>query len=139
MGTTIAAVLVDDGRLTVANVGDSAVFEFHDGRLHQLSVDDVPTGSEALPGLPSARVTQTLGGQSRLTAIEPHVHEDNADIERCLLLCTDGLTNFVPRAQIAEALALSGAAAVEGLLALAIAAGGLDNVTIAILAVQWDR
>lgn len=138
MGTTIAAVLADQGGLTVANVGDSAVFEFHDGRLHQLSVDDVPAGSDALPGLPSARVTQTLGGKARLSAIGAHVHEDSVDTERCFLLCTDGLTNFVPRAQIAEALALSEPAAVEGLLSLAIAAGGLDNITIAILAVQWS-
>ena len=139
MGTTIAAVLVDEGGLTVANIGDSTVFEFHEGRLHQLSVDDVPAGLDALPGLPSARVTQTLGGQSRLTAIDPHVHaDDDVVAERSLLLCTDGLTNFVPRGQISEALALNGAGAVERLLSLAIAAGGLDNVTIAILAAKWN-
>ena len=136
MGTTIAAVLVDEGGLTVANIGDSAVFEFHDGRLHQLSVDDVPAGPDALPGLPSARVTQTLGGHIRTTPIDPHVHEDDGLTERSLLLCTDGLTNFVPRAQITDALALHGSDAVEALIALALAAGGLDNVTVALVRVE---
>jgi serine/threonine protein phosphatase PrpC len=136
MGTTVAAVLVTDDGVTVANVGDSTVFEFHDGRLHQLSVDDVPPGTA---GLVSAQVTQTLGGKSRRTAIDPHVCvDDDVSGQRRLLLCSDGLTNFVTRPQIADALALDGAAAVEALVASALAAGGRDNVTVALLDVRWN-
>jgi protein phosphatase len=137
MGTTIAAVLVGERGLTVANVGDRAVFELIDGRLVQLSVDDVPPGRGDLPGLPLARVTQTLGGQPRLTAIDPHVYDDDVvGTDRCLLLCTDGLTNFVPRSQIAQALDSWDGAAIEMLINSALVAGGRDNVTIVVVLVS---
>ena len=124
MGTTVAAALVHDGGLTVANVGDSQVFELFEGRLVQLSIDDVLRGRSDLPGVPSAWVTQTLGGKVKRTVIKPHVYEDDVPTQRQLLLCTDGLTNFVPRSQIAEALARGIPEAVVALIGLALDAGG---------------
>ena len=134
MGTTAAAVLIHDDRVAVANVGDSAVFELLDDRLVQLSVDDVPAGASALPGLPSSVVTETLGGTERLSTITPHLHQDNLNENRRFMMCSDGLTNYVPRSRIAEALAMAdGAAAIATLIDLALAAGGLDNVTVMVL------
>jgi serine/threonine protein phosphatase PrpC len=138
MGTTLSAVLVHEGGVAVVNIGDSPVFEFVDGRLIKLSVDDVPSGQDDLPGLPSFEVTQTIGGLSTPTPIEPNVYEDDELADRIFLLCSDGLTNFVPRSQIADALALgAGQAAVERLIELAIAAGGQDNITVVVMEVQW--
>jgi protein phosphatase len=131
MGTTVAAVLVHETGMAVVNVGDSAVFELVDDRLVQLSTDDVPVGRTSLPGVPSSIVTQTLGGGRELRAVEPHLYEDDLVSPRRLLLCTDGLTNFVPRDQVADALRRhSGEDAVRVLIALALAAGGPDNVTV---------
>ena len=131
MGTTVAAVLVHELGLAVVNVGDSAVFELVDDRLVQLSTDDVPVGRTSLPGVPSSIVTQTLGGGRELVAVEPHLYEDDLASPRRLLLCTDGLTNFVPREQIAASLRRHGGAdAIRVLVALALAAGGPDNVTV---------
>jgi serine/threonine protein phosphatase PrpC len=131
MGTTLAAVLVCEADVMVVNVGDSAVFEFVDGRLLQLSTDDVPAGSTSLPGVSSSIVTQTLGGGRELVEIAPHLYEDDPVSPRRLLLCTDGLTNFVPREQIADALRRhDGEDAIRVLIALALAAGGPDNVTV---------
>jgi protein phosphatase len=139
MGTTIAAVLVYDQGVAVVNVGDSAVFELVDDRLVQLSVDDVPAGSSSLPGLPSSVVTQTLGGAMDLVPVEPHLCEDDLASRR-LLLCTDGLTNFVPRDQIADALRRRDSEeSVRVLITLALAAGAPDNVTVVRVDVALDE
>lgn len=109
----------------ITNVGDSSVWELVDGRLIRLSTDDSPAGTNALPGVPSFVVTETLGGGRVLVDVDPH---------RCLLICTDGLTNFVDRVAIAAA--LRGADVAGGLRAfvdLAISAGAPDNVTVAVL------
>ncbi len=134
MGTTVAAVLVHLAGVTVVNVGDSAVFELIDDRLVQLSIDDVPAGRAGLPGVPSSIVTQTLGGGRELVEVEPHVYKDDLVSPRRLLLCTDGLTNFVPREQIADGLCRhDGEDCIRVLIALALAAGGPDNVTCAVV------
>jgi len=78
MGTTIAAILVHAAGLAVGNVGDSVVLELIDGRLVQLSTDDVPRG---------------------LTRLGYTVHERDADPRR-RLLSTDGLTSYVPQPEI---------------------------------------
>ena len=134
MGATAAAVLVMANGLAVVNVGDSAVFECVDERLVQLSTDDVPDRALQLPGIPSSVVTQTLGGRRELVDIEPHLYSDEFGASRRVLLCTDGLTNFVTRDRISETLRDStGHAAVERLVQLALEAGGRDNVTVVLL------
>ncbi|MEI2700140.1 MAG: protein phosphatase 2C domain-containing protein [Microthrixaceae bacterium] len=134
MGSTAAAVLLRTDGIAVANVGDSAVFEFMDGRLVQLSTDDVPTRGGQLPGLPSTVVTQTLGGRREPVNIEPNLYSDEFGAARSVLMCTDGLTNFVTRDRIAGALRETcGVQAVEALLRLALDAGGRDNVTVLLM------
>ena len=136
MGTTAAAVLVMANGITVVNVGDSAVFEFVDGRLVQLSTDDVPRRGGQLPGIPSSVVTQTLGGRRELVDVEPHLHTDEFGAHRTILLCSDGLTNYVTRDRISDTLRDStGCAAVEELVQAALEAGGRDNVTVLLLEV----
>jgi len=137
MASTIAAVLITDAELVVGNVGDSVVAEAADGRLTQLSTDDVPAGSVALPGVPSSIVTQTLGGGAKLATIRPHIVEAPRYAGR-VLLCSDGLTNYVPRTDLGDVVAHgSPAEAVEALIALALAAGGHDNVSV--IVVDVDR
>ncbi len=131
MGTTLAALLIGAGGITVVNVGDSAVFEVIDGRLVQLSVDDTPSGAKALPGVPAGFVTQTLGGSLVPVPVSPHVHADEYAGDRRFLVCTDGLTSYVPLSEIAGAASLvSGELAVGDLVDRALVAGGNDNVTV---------
>jgi serine/threonine protein phosphatase PrpC len=53
------------------------------------------------------------------------------------LLCTDGLTNLVPDAEIAAELAAAAPqAAAERLLDLVLARGAVDNVTILVLSAE---
>lgn len=136
MGSTVAAVLVSRDGLAAVNIGDSCVFELVGEDLIQLSVDDVPTGLDDEVVMGASVVTQTLGGASRLIEVEPHVYEDDRHADhddpmpRRLLLCTDGLTNFVALDRIARTLRdHEGAAAIRALIDLALEAGGPDNVT----------
>jgi len=139
MGSTVAAVLVSANGLTVANVGDSEVFVLSDDRLISLSTADSPGGANGLPGVPTYKVTQALGGAASFHAVDPHVRELDHATER-LLVCTDGLTNYVARPVIADSLRAGNVAqAAESLLSLALDAGGLDNITLVVVDVDGPR
>src|SRR5690606_12931909 len=95
----------------------------------QLSVDDSPAG-----GGPTSFVTETLGGGEEFVEVSPHLYEDDIASMQRLLLCTDGLTNFVPLELIGATLRdHDGATAVEVLIAATLAAGAPDNVTIVVM------
>jgi len=137
MGTTIAAVLFLQEGISVVNVGDSSVFEFAAGRLEKLSTDDIPNDSGGSLGMPTAIVTQTLGGGRTLTAVTPHLFEDRLTGRRQFLVCSDGLTNFVHREEIVTILrGASGVDAVHALIDRTLEAGAPDNVTIVIAEVE---
>jgi serine/threonine protein phosphatase PrpC len=133
MGTTVAGVAVSPGRVLVFNVGDSRVYGLGDRTLEQLSTDDTPgpkhaDGRTALATSPL--VTQVLGGISRPERIEPHVLELPCAPGVRFLITSDGLTDLVPMAEIAAAIDGNDRETVERLFHLAMAAGGLDNVSI---------
>ena len=144
--TAVVALLVegDDGPCwLLANVGDSRAYRWAAGRLQQVSVDHslvqelVAAGEitveEAAAHPERHVVTRALG-----------VHATEADYfllplaaaER-LLLCSDGVTEMLDDARIAEVLA--GAddprAAAEGLVEAAVEAGGRDNATALVVEV----
>jgi PPM family protein phosphatase len=135
MGTTLAAVLVLDDTVVVANVGDSPVFVLEQDtsppQLVQLTVDDVPPAEVSRSGM----VTQSLGGFDSVDADEVHLHEDDHPAPRRLLVCTDGLSGFVPGEVISLVLDSleDPAEVVRTLVELADAAGGLDNCTVAVV------
>lgn len=138
MGTTVAAVLVLDDSVVVANVGDSPVYVLEQDtsppQLVQLTVDDVPPAEVSRSGM----VTQSLGGFDRLEAVDVHLHEDDHPAPRRLVVCTDGLSGFVPGDVISLVLDSleDPAEVVRTLVELADAAGGLDNCTVAVVDVR---
>lgn len=131
MGATVAAVLITQREAAVANVGDTKAFEFADGVLRQLTVDDVPRDRVQLLGLAASIVTQSLGGRDEPEAICPHLALLEGGPEWRILICSDGLTDCVSNAEIRQALEHhQGPSAVRELIALALDAGGRDNVTV---------
>jgi serine/threonine protein phosphatase PrpC len=70
MGTTVVGLVLTPARAIWFNLGDSRLYRYHDGRLEQLSTDDVP------PGGRSGAITQSLGGALALAAVQrrPHRH-----------------------------------------------------------------
>jgi len=130
MGTTVAGVSVTTDRVLAFNVGDSRVYAAGPGDLRQLSTDDRPPAEQ----LPSGIVTQTLGGNDAVTAVDPHVTASPLSGDGSYLICTDGLTDPVPAAVLGDVLRQyqDGEAAFK-LWKAAIEAGGPDNITIALV------
>jgi serine/threonine protein phosphatase PrpC len=142
MGTTLTAVLVREGSLILAHVGDSRAYLFHDGSLIQLTEDHSWVGEMVRRGeltLDEAAIhphrsviTRALGTDGDL---EPDIDEIDIGEGDRVLLCSDGLSGFVSESDIAELLGRGELpeATAELLVKAALAAGGEDNVTVVIV------
>jgi protein phosphatase len=148
MGTTLTAAMLDDGRLDVVHVGDSRAYLWRGGELRQVTEDHsvvaelVRRGSitrEEAETHPHRNViTRALGAEEGVDADVVHVDLEDGDV---VLLCSDGLSSYVPEAAIAEVLARTERldAAARGLVNLANGAGGADNVTVVLARVAREE
>ena len=146
MGTTVcAAGLVEDGSLVVVNVGDSRAYLFHNDSLaalthdHSVTAEAVRCGElseeEALGHPHHGVLTRALGVASEVeldTVVRPVVDGDR------LLVCTDGLVNEIRDDEIASLMAATYdiQQTADGLIELALARGGLDNVSVVVAEVS---
>jgi len=123
MGTTLVLATVSDAGALVLHVGDS--------RAYQLDADGGLTGITRDHGM-HGYLTQALGLDR---AVEPDVAEVACPPGSRLLLCTDGLTNMVDDADLAGLLGRGSAQdACDALVEAALDAGGIDNVTVVVVA-----
>jgi PPM family protein phosphatase len=129
MGTTVAGLLLRPGEVAWFNVGDSRVYAVRDGRLVQISIDDV------VPGPRTGMITQTLGGSPFFIPIEPHIGTASLLLPARWLLCSDGLTDMLPDAEIESILTDSDEDTVRALFTRAMEAGGADNISIVLVRV----
>jgi len=139
MASTLVAGVVDAHRCVSISAGDSRIYRFRAGRLEQISQDHSLARSLIDQGFLSedeARaekyrnvLTQAVGLQDNIEVSTYNFPMDNGDI---LLACSDGLTNMVSDATIAEVLAAPGPLQdkVEVLVRLANEAGGRDNISV---------
>jgi serine/threonine protein phosphatase PrpC len=143
MATTLTAILLDQGQLVAAHVGDSRLYRVRAGRATQLTKDHTVAAERARARLVSeerARVhpdrsvlTRSLGRElvASIDRLEAALEEDDV-----LVLCSDGLYNVVGEDELAR-LAGDGDAdtAARALVAAANARGTPDNVTAAVVRV----
>ncbi len=145
MGTTVVGLLLAGPTAAVAHVGDSRAYRLRDGRLDQLTQDHTWVHEQVVAGLLSneqARshplknvVTRALGGESEVVVDVREVQVQPGDF---YLLCSDGLTGMLSDADIRDRIG-SGRNLHEicrSLVNEANARGGLDNVTVVLLAVE---
>lgn len=144
MGTTIVCALVspETGRLHIAHAGDSRCYRLRGGVLECLTQDhsiitDVieqypELEDEAISRLPRKAVTRALGMEPTLRV---SVRSYDALVGDRYLLCSDGLTNELREAVLAEMLGASSQPSdiAADLVRLAKEAGGRDNVTALVL------
>lgn len=145
MGTTLTAALVEGDRLRLGHVGDSRAYLFRDGALRQLTEDHTLVARMVKDGELTPEEAEIHPHRSIITrtiGVEPDVDVDELDLtlevgDR-ILVCSDGLTGMLPDARIAEILTAqpSPSAAVHHLIAEANEAGGVDNITAILLAVE---
>ena len=142
MGTTVVTARVQGNRFEVAWVGDSRAYLWRDGKLAQLSQDH--------------SYVQELIAQGTLTTEQARAHPHRNVVTQALgvtdpahlnvatmtgelrpgmqlLLCSDGLTEEVDDAGLAETLGHADCSAqecVDALVAAALDGGGSDNITV---------
>jgi serine/threonine protein phosphatase PrpC len=140
MGSTVVLAVVRNGRATIAHMGDSRAYRFHDGALTVLTADHSVVGILLRQGEITAEQARGHPARGRITryvgmpeGVDPDVVTTGLEPGDRLLLCTDGLTSVVPDANVAAILAATGAdpeAACRRLIDAALAAGARDNVTV---------
>lgn len=137
MGTTLTAALVAGDELVFANVGDSRLYSFVDGRLTQLTVDDswLTTLQAQNPGTPVPVnhpmrhvLTNVVGARD---VIELQVTTRPLADGEVLLLCSDGLYGELDDNAITDVLAQRAdvAEAAEYLVEAALQGPAKDNIT----------
>ncbi|MGV8909557.1 MAG: PP2C family protein-serine/threonine phosphatase [Propionicimonas sp.] len=143
MGTTVSALVVLDGEVAIAHIGDSRIYLLRDGELSQITVDHT--------------FVQRLVDSGRITEQEAMVHPRRSVLMRVLgdvesspeidtsilatlpgdrwLICSDGLSGVVSNGGIAAALSTSLDAqdVADRLVKESLDGGAPDNVTIVVV------
>jgi protein phosphatase len=135
-GTTWTCAYFVSSFAVVANIGDSPCFLWRDGMMGRVSTDHTIEQEFIAAGVPADIAGKY--GHMLTRCFGSHAHDARPDVHHLrlqagdqLLLCTDGLTDMVPATHIAQCLDASSTAqaACDGLIELALAGGGKDNVT----------
>ncbi|MBQ7935142.1 MAG: Stp1/IreP family PP2C-type Ser/Thr phosphatase [Clostridia bacterium] len=138
MGTTMVLTLIQDQSISMANIGDSRGYHITNGSIHQVTKDH--------------SAVQQLVDNGQLTERQAKIHPNRNIITRALgieeeaefdffeftaaegdviLLCSDGLTNFVDENEIQfEAAGGAFEDLPRRLIDLANSRGGADNITV---------
>lgn len=141
MGTTMVALLRAGDRAVIANIGDSRAYLLRrrgsrSNSMVQITEDHtyqhLVAHARQVPNLP-ARLTRFLDGRQDgrspdLTALQLRPGDR-------LLLCSDGLSSYVPHESIQAVLSSdrSPGEAAEHLVTLALDEGGHDNITLIVI------
>lgn len=138
MGTTVVVAIVANERVYVAHAGDSRAYILTSGKLHQLTKDHSfvqemvdsgkLTADEAREDPRKNLITRALGVSEEL---QIDFCEEDISENDVLLICTDGLTNYVEPDEIYE-LTEDGKfyEFAERLVNRANNNGGGDNITV---------
>jgi serine/threonine protein phosphatase PrpC len=138
MGTTMVALVAEENRVCIINVGDSRCYRLHRGRLEQVTLDHSMVEEQVRMG----RMTPVQAQRSpmrnvitRALGTEPSVTPDffPMDVEPgdLFLLCSDGLTRELTDMTIQSLLTLKDSVQERcaRLVEAAKKAGGQDNIT----------
>lgn len=146
MGTTVSAILRVGDELAIAHIGDSRIYLLRDGELTQITADH--TFVQRL--VDSGRITQeeaavhprrsvlmrVLGDVDASPEIDTTVHGTRAGDR--WMLCSDGLSSYVPDEKIVSALTTISDpdAAARRLVKESLDQGAPDNVTVVVVDVD---
>jgi PPM family protein phosphatase len=138
MATTMVAAVIQENRLTVANVGDSRAYLYQDGVVKQITRDHSLVGEMMRDGIMTAeearrskiknRITRSLGGE---TNVDVDVYRDipikSGDK---ILLCSDGFSQYATPKEITQLISRGHADEITGrMIDFALRRGGSDNIS----------
>lgn len=144
MGTTLVAGVFHDTRLVVGHIGDSRCYRLRAGELSQITRDHsllqeqidagLITPQQAATSVNKNLVTRALGVEDEAML---ELNEYAVEGDDIYLMCSDGLSDMVPDAGIANILRTADTLAqkADQLVALANANGGRDNITVLLVQV----
>ena len=141
MGTTVVVAVVKEGRVHIVHAGDSRAYLYENGSLQQITKDhsmvqelvDIGqiTQEEARNHPNKNIITRALGTRENL---KTDYNDVKFDKDSVLLICTDGLSNYLTDEDIAEFINKSrGDELVSRLVEQAKMMGGSDNITVAVI------
>lgn len=141
MGTTVVATLIVDGVAYIAHAGDSRLYYVRNGALTQVTRDHSMVQKMVEKGQITANeakfhprkniITRALGVNE-----DVEIEYDEIDVldNDVLLLCTDGLTNFVDVNTIEDVVNSTPLNQIaDKLIDLANESGGGDNITAVVI------
>ena len=140
MGTTAVVTVVRDGVAVICNIGDSRAYLINE-QLSQITRDHSVVQTLVESGRLSpeqARVHPEKNVITRALGVEENVLSDNYIIElkndSKLLLCTDGMSNYVSEQKIFNIVKSNDIdKTVDLLIDEANIGGGKDNITVAVI------
>ena len=141
MGTTVVTAVVKNEVVHIVHAGDSRAYLYENGSLTQITKDhsmvqelvDIGqiTPEEARNHPNKNIITRALGTRENLKTDYNGVKFDKDSV---LLICTDGLSNYLTDEDIAEFINKSrGDELVSRLVEQAKIMGGSDNITVAVI------
>ncbi len=148
MACVLTLAVLENGTAVVGHVGDSRLYQVRRGEIRKITHDHSPVGErednrelselDAMHHPRRNEVFRDVGSEEH-TPDDPDFIEVNSfgfDSESALVLCSDGLSDQVPSAQIRAAVERNAGnpeSAVRELIAAANRAGGKDNVTVLVV------
>ncbi|WP_168217980.1 PP2C family protein-serine/threonine phosphatase [Occultella kanbiaonis] len=141
MGTTLIAVASDGEQLTIGHIGDSRVYCLHEGSLYQVTTDHTHVQRLIDQGQLTPERARTHPYRSMLLrSLDDQPGGADLDIIALtvtpgdrLLLCSDGLSDYLSAEHIGELLTRPDLAeAARGLINAALVLGTRDNVTVVV-------
>lgn len=141
MGTTMVAAVAQDGKLFVANVGDSRLYAVG-GEIRQITMDHSLVEELIRKGELERKkgrnhpekniITKAMGSKDE---VMPDFFEIEINAEEKYLLCSDGLSNMVEDDEIRDIMAESNnlEEIAQELIDRANYYGGSDNISVVIL------
>ncbi|MBU0728165.1 MAG: protein phosphatase 2C domain-containing protein [Proteobacteria bacterium] len=146
MGSTVSAVYFPGDSLIASNIGDSPIFLVHKGEIslvsviHNVAAEQAildPEGAKDLNGKYSNILTRAMGKDEDIMPATREIRVVPGDI---IILCSDGLSSYVPDHEIKDIVAAGSLEeSCKTLVDLALERGGHDNITVVLLRVKKVR
>jgi len=148
MACVLTAAVIENGTAVVGHVGDSRLYKLRHGHIQKVTHDHSPVGeredareiteAEAMRHPRRNEVFRDVGSERHAPDDADFIEVARIPFERdaVLLLCSDGLSDLVPSAEIrriVERHAGDPESAVSGLIEAANQAGGKDNVSVVLV------
>lgn len=144
MGTTVLALLVHEGTVYIAQVGDSRVYLLSQGGIWQVTEDHSLLNEEIRAGRIDASqaasyqfknvITRSVGYENKVVV---DIYSRKAKQNDMFLMCSDGLSGLVEAEEMLAEVKRGGPeTGLKNLISLANSRGGDDNITALICHIE---